>query len=63
MACLARLQQLGDYEFNWSLGEQHRWQAADVAGRMARWRSTCKGLGVDDPSGDIYARLLQVRNP
>lgn len=62
LACLARLQQLGDYEFNWSLGEQHRWQSAqwrDHAG-MAGY---LEGLRVDDPSGDIYARLLRARNP
>jgi len=62
LACLARLQQLGEYEYNWSLGEQHRWQSP-------QWRNYAltadyiQGLGVDDPSGDIYARLLQVRNP
>lgn len=62
LACLARLQQLGEYEFNWSLGEQHRWQSA-------RWRDHADmaeylaGLRVDDPSGDIYARLLRARNP
>jgi FkbM family methyltransferase len=62
LACLARLQQLGEYEFNWSLGEQHRWQAAAwLDGRQMA--SYVDGLGVDDPSGDIYARLRQVRNP
>ena len=62
LACLARLEQLGKYEFNWSLGEQHRWQSVqwrDHAG-MAEY---LMGLRVDDPSGDIYARLLDARNP
>jgi FkbM family methyltransferase len=62
LACLVRLQQLGKYEFNWSLGEQHRWQSVqwrDHAG-MAEY---LMGLRVDDPSGDIYARLLDARNP
>jgi len=62
LTCLARLQQLGEYTFNWSLGEQHRWQAAEWRDHdgMAEY---LKGLGVDDPSGDIYARLLNARNP
>ena len=62
MACLARLQQLGEYEFNWSLGEQHRWQAQQWLdhGRMA---AHLEGLQVDDPSGDIYARLLRGSKP
>jgi FkbM family methyltransferase len=57
LACLARLQELGDYEYNWSLGEQHRWQSprwlphAEMAAYLAH-------LEIDDSSGDIYARLV-----
>ncbi len=56
LACLARLQQLGRYEFNWSLGEQHHWQSPHWLehDQMAHYLA---GLAVDDPSGDIYARL------
>jgi FkbM family methyltransferase len=57
LACLNRLHQLGRYEYNWSLGEQHKWQSP-------RWLTQTEmaaylnGLAVDDPSGDIYARLI-----
>jgi FkbM family methyltransferase len=50
--CLTLLAQLGDYEFNWSVGETHRWQsprwlsAADVAAQLARQKG----------SGDVYGR-------
>ena len=53
--CIARLQTLGNYEYNWSVGEQHSWQsnhwltAADLCAMI-------EGLTVDDNSGDIYAR-------
>jgi FkbM family methyltransferase len=61
-ACLARLQQLGEYEFNWSLGEQHRWQSRQWLDQdqMAAY---IDGLQVNDPSGDIYARLLCASRP
>lgn len=55
LACLDRLQQLGDYAFNWSMGEQHRWQ-------MPHWvtgdtmRTVVEQLASDANSGDIYAR-------
>lgn len=54
--CLERLVQLGAYEFNWSEGESHRWQAArwlsaaEMAVQLAR-------LGEEPGSGDVYARL------
>lgn len=55
LACIERLAQLGEYEFNWSLGEQHRWQCQS-------WQNTTQvtaflgGLAPDSASGDIYAR-------
>jgi FkbM family methyltransferase len=57
LACLSRLRALGRYEFNWSLGEQHRWQSSTWLDeqQMAAYLST---LAADAPSGDIYARLL-----
>lgn len=54
--CMARLQTLGNYVYNWSVGEQHRWQSK-------HWRTAAElcamieGLTVNDKSGDIYARL------
>lgn len=59
LACLARLQRLGDYEFNWSLGEQHRWQSPQWVehAQIARYLA---GLAGDDPSGDVYARLKAI---
>jgi FkbM family methyltransferase len=60
LACLARLEELGAYTYNWSLGEQHRWQAPawlQYAGLAAYLQS----LPPDGPSGDIYARLLHAQ--
>ncbi len=54
--CLERLAQLGDYEYNLSTGESMRleWGTWAGAGQVRAWLD---GLGPDDPSGDIYARL------
>lgn len=55
VACIERLAQLGDYRFNWSAGEQHRWQSAawvETAGMI----DFLRGLRPQDGSGDIYAR-------
>lgn len=55
--CLARLQQLDSYTYNWSIGEQHRWQST-------RWltidemNAVVAQFEVNDPSGDIYARRI-----
>ena len=55
LGCLDRLAALGDYTYNWSLGEQHRWQSP-------RWLThdemadTLAAMRADGPSGDIYAR-------
>jgi FkbM family methyltransferase len=57
-ACLARLAELGDYEFNWFPGESHRWAAPEwqpAVEMEARLESTA-GRG----SGDIFARLISV---
>lgn len=57
LACIDRLQQLGDYEFNWSVSEQHRWQAPQWVDSkaMADW---IERLPATAASGDIYARRL-----
>jgi FkbM family methyltransferase len=57
LACLTRLQALGHYTFNWSLGEQHRWQSPTWldSHQMAAYLQSLTG---NDASGDIYARLV-----
>lgn len=58
-ACLARLAQLGDYEFNWFPGESHQWASPAwlAAERMA---AQLDGLMAGGESGDIFARLVSV---
>ena len=56
LACLDRLENLGEYRYNWSVGETHRlarteWLSAD------RIRRFVEALTLDAKSGDIYARL------
>jgi FkbM family methyltransferase len=53
--CIERLQQLADYEFNWSVSEQHRWQSAQWvdSNAMVAW---VEHLAPAAASGDIYAR-------
>ena len=57
VACVTRLTELGNYEFRHSVRETMRW--ADP-----RWLSAaeiCAGLRalpLEDPSGDVYARLI-----
>lgn len=56
IGCVAQLAQLGQYEFNWSIGESHRWQFKcwlSVEGITAVLRT----LTPHDGSGDVYARL------
>lgn len=54
-ACLARLETLGDYEFNWTLGERHQWCSS--WGDADHVRAFLRSLPPTGPSGDIYARL------
>jgi hypothetical protein len=57
LKCIARLEAVGNYEFNWSLGETHQmmreeWISGEALGRH---------LTLSAPqatSGDIYARRL-----
>jgi FkbM family methyltransferase len=57
IGCVERLATLGDYIFNWSPGEQHRWQSSRwlTAGEMIQWLA---GLHADAGSGDVYARRV-----
>jgi len=56
LACVDRLSALGDYEYNLSPGESHRFAAPRWLAAAAI-RSTLLGLAPDAGSGDIYARL------
>jgi FkbM family methyltransferase len=55
VACVLRLCELGEYEFNWSLGEQHRWQSAQWMSADAMME-VLRSLTSAEPSGDVYAR-------
>ena len=57
VGCIARLLDLGAYTFNWSTGEQHRWQSSNwlTGAEMIRH---VEGLPRKGASGDIYARQV-----
>lgn len=58
LGCIERIMQLGDYRFNWSVSEQHRWQSStwltdeEMATRLEK-------VAANDKSGDVYAILPQ----
>jgi FkbM family methyltransferase len=57
--CVARLGELGNYEYNWSVGETHGLGAAawiSTAGIVAFLRK----LTPRQPQGDIYVRLVEI---
>lgn len=58
-ACVARLGDLGDYEFNWFAGESHNWATAEwlTSSEMNR---ILDHLAAGQESGDIFARLASV---
>jgi len=56
LACLARLQALGDYEFNWSWGEEAKLAYQDWC-RYPDIEAHVQALSCAR-SGDIYARWL-----
>ncbi len=58
-ACVARLGQLGDYEFNWFEGETHRWQSANWLDTEA-FDGALVQLAGQRRSGDIFARERSV---
>jgi FkbM family methyltransferase len=60
LACIAHLESLGAYRFNWSVGESHRLALTEWC-TAAAVRAFVVGLAADDGSGDIYARLQQPR--
>jgi FkbM family methyltransferase len=61
-ACVLRLADLGDYRFNWSVGERHQWQ-------LPRWVAptdllrALAAMPPDGPSGDVFARRVTPANP
>jgi hypothetical protein len=55
VGCVKRLAVLGDYTYNWSVGERHRWQSPawlDPEGLL----QMLKSLPPAGPSGDVFAR-------
>lgn len=59
VACVARLAELGEFEFNWFEGETHRWQSP-VWLSEAEFKPVLTALGRGHRSGDIFARLRSV---
>jgi FkbM family methyltransferase len=60
LACIERLEALGAYRFNWSVGESHRLALTDWC-TPAAVRGFVADLAAGDGSGDIYARLQTRR--
>lgn len=58
-ACLDRLAELGEYEFNWFRGENHRWASAAWLSSSEMEQQLGKLAG-ERASGDIFARLRSV---
>lgn len=56
-ACLARLDALGRYEFNWFAGETHRWASPTWLPSDAMAAALTR-LAASRASGDIFARLM-----
>lgn len=59
LACLERLAELGDYRYNWFIGESHVWQNAAWISPAAI-REQLLALPADGPSGDIYAQRADL---
>ncbi len=60
LACIDRLAELGDYAYNWTVGEEHVWQSASWL-RLHDIRHMLEVMPVDANSGDIYARAAEPR--
>jgi FkbM family methyltransferase len=58
LECIDRLAELGDYEYNWSVGETHRLERAQWCD-PAEIRRIVEGLPEGPGSGDIYVRLAR----
>lgn len=59
MECVAVLERLGSYRYNWSLGEAQRFGSAQwvSADQICRW---LKALPPMSASGDVYAELVKA---
>lgn len=57
--CLARLAELGHYEYNWFEGESHRWRSPDWLSQ-AEMLDRLPSLAASASSGDIFARLRSI---
>lgn len=56
-ACLDQICALGDYCFNWSEGESHRWQRPTWVS-VEKARAALDAMPADGPSGDLFARRV-----
>lgn len=56
-SCIQRLSELGQYEFNWTRGEEHQWQSSTWV-NAATLNAMIDALLVEGASGDIFARLI-----
>jgi FkbM family methyltransferase len=57
LGCIDRLAALGDYRYNWSVGEAHRWESPRWLDPAAM-RRTLEQLPPAGVSGDVYARRV-----
>ena len=60
IGCIERLESLGSYQYNWAVGEDHRWQSKnwiDADGLIAMFKS----LPINGGSGDFYARRVSLQ--
>lgn len=60
LECISRLQELGTYEFNFSLTEQMSLELSSWSG-AAELRSKLEQMQPGEPSGDVYARQMSSR--
>lgn len=59
LACIEILAELGDYRYNWFIGETHVWQNVTWL-TPAALREQLLALPAHGPSGDIYARRADL---
>jgi FkbM family methyltransferase len=55
LACIQRLQTLGNYRYNWSVGEEQR-LASDVWLNAEETTARLGQMGINERSGDLYAK-------
>ncbi len=57
LSCIDRLAELGEYTFNWSVGERQQLREATWL-TPAAMRSLLEKMSIDEPTGDFYAKLV-----